>query len=90
MFRGRATDSIRRRRTTSLAVALAFGVATLGSLGGAASAQQPGEEAAAPNGLNPSLSTVVSDRFADTRAGATTVDGDFAGDGPIVPAQSTK
>lgn len=46
----------------------------------AAAPQQVSDDATPPN---PSLSTVVTDRFADTRAGATTVDGDFAGDGRI-------
>jgi 5'-nucleotidase len=83
MLRGPVTDSIQRRRTTGLALTLALGTAMVASAGGAASGQQPAAEAAAVTSLNPSLSTVVSDRFADTRAGATTVDGDFAGDGRI-------
>jgi len=83
MFRGAHTKGIPGKRALSLSLALAFSAVTLTFAAGGASAGQPAEQAVTASSGNPSLTTVVTDRFADTRPGATTVDGLFAGDGPV-------
>ena len=91
MFRGLLTNAAKRRRTTSVALAFGLGAAMLAT-GGAASAQQPApaqqavpaqQPAELTDGLTPSLTTVATSRFADTRIGGSTFDGDFAGDGRV-------
>ncbi len=86
MFRGPHTNIAKRRRRTSLALALGLGAAMLVTSAPAASAQQsvPAQPPAALTAeLTTSLTTVTTSRFADTRIGGSTFDGDFAGEGRV-------
>ncbi len=84
MIRGRHTNGAKRRCTTSLAVSFGLAAAVLTLAGSPTTAQEPSpEQDALTTGLTPSLSTVTTSRFADTRSGGSTFDGDFARDGRV-------
>ena len=98
MFRDLYTNAAKRRRATSVALAFGLGAAMLATAGVPASAQQlapaqqsapaqqpdPAQQSEALTGeLTPSLTTVTTSRFADTRIGGSTFDGNFAGDGRV-------
>lgn len=87
----------RHRGRIAVAAALIAGSAAVAAMPAtAAEPQRPDQGGSGPtdavpaqmetldaHGLSRSLSTVVTDRFADTRTGGATLDGEFAGDGRI-------